>query len=739
MYEQVIRANPDKERRWRVIHTQVMRGPQVAQRMARLGLIAEVQPYHAIDDIRWMEDRIGSQRARWAYAFRTLRDAGVMLSFGSDWPGTNASWYPAEPLKGIYAAVTRQTLDGTPEGGWFPEERIDVGTALRAYTVNNAWVAGEEKLKGRLAPGLLADVVIIDRDPFTVPPTQIKDLKVLRTIVGGRTVYDAPPPAVESANGMVVCASDIACDVGAAVLARGGNAVDAAVATAFAMAVTYPAAGNIGGGGFMLVRRAGGDDVRAFDFRERAPMLSTPTMYLDSLGNIDRALTATGYLAPGVPGTVRGLALAHRKHGTLPWADVVMPAVELARGFVLSDALARSLSREVTRNMLPYTTSVRAYGKPGGGDWVAGDTIRLTDLARTLEAIATGGPDAFYTGWIADSIAADMTRNGGLITRRDLAQYEAKEREPVRGTYRGYSVHSMPPPSSGGIALVEMLNILERFDLRREGRYAPRTLHLMTEAMRRAFHDRALHVGDPDFVRVPVDRLTSKSYAAQLAREIDTTRATRSVDMTPGLVTMADTESEETTHISVVDRDGMAVSLTYTLEGGYGSHVVASGTGILLNNEMGDFNKKPGYTSATGDIGTPPNVIAPGKRMLSSMTPTIVTRDDDLVLVTGSPGGRTIINTVMNVVLNVLEYDMDVRGAVHAPRQHHQWLPDRVSFEAASIPDSTVAALVRMGHEVRVGGGQGDAHSITWDPVRKVFRAANDLRSSDSRVSVPNQ
>jgi gamma-glutamyltranspeptidase/glutathione hydrolase len=331
-----------------------------------------------------------------------------------------------------------------------------------------------------------------------------------------------------------------------------------------------------------------------------------------------------------------------------------------------------------------------------------------------------------------------MLRNGGLITRRDLSDYEAKRRRPVRGTYRGYTIHSMPPPSSGGIALVEMLNILERFDPRSRDRYAPTTLHLMTEAMRRAFHDRALHLGDPDFVRVPADRLTSKSHAAALARSIDTTSATRSVEMTPGLVALADSESEETTHISVTDKDGMAVALTYTLEGGYGSHVVASGTGVLLNNEMGDFNKKPGYTSMTGDIGTPPNLIEPGKRMLSSMTPTIVTRGNELVLVTGSPGGRTIINTVLHVVFNVLEYDMDVRDAVVAPRHHHQWLPDAVTFESGAIPDSTVARLVQMGHEVRVRGGQGDAHTIFFDAKRKVFRGANDLRSADSRVSVPS-
>ncbi|HET9455249.1 MAG TPA: gamma-glutamyltransferase [Gemmatimonadaceae bacterium] len=543
------------------------------------------------------------------------------------------------------------------------------------------------------------------------------------------------PAAIESPKGMVLCSSDLACDAGARILAKGGNAVDAAVATAFAMAVTYPAAGNIGGGGFLVVHGPAGST--SFDFRERAPGRSTPTMYLDSTGNIDRRLTATGYLAPGVPGTVRGLALAHRRFGKLPWSQLVKPAADLARGFVLSDALARSLNREVSRAMQPYPASVAAYGKPGGGLWVAGDTIRLTDLARTLDAIAAGGANAFYTGWIADSIAADMARNGGLITKADLASYVARERATVKTTYRGYTVHGMAPPSSGGTANALMLNVLERWNLRSHDRWSPRTLHLTIEAMRLAFLDRARHLGDPDFGPVPVARLTSKQYAAQLSRRIDSTRATPSLSLDTGLVTIADTESEETTHISVVDRTGMAVSLTYTLEGGFGSHVVASGTGILLNNEMGDFNKKPGYTGLTGDIGTPANLIAPGKRMLSSMSPTIVTRNGRLVMVTGSPGGRTIINTVNNILLNVLEYDMDARAAVDAPRHHHQWLPDTVTFESSAIPDSTAQRLQAMGHGVRVRGGQGDAHTILFDAKRRVFIGANDFRSADSKVSVP--
>ena len=544
------------------------------------------------------------------------------------------------------------------------------------------------------------------------------------------------PAAVTSQTGMVLCSSNLACDAGAAILAKGGNAVDAAVATAFAMAVTYPSAGNLGGGGFMLVRAP--NQVTTSEFREPARLEATPTMYLDSTGNSNRRLTATGYLAPGVPGTPRGLEMAHRKYGKLPWRDVVAPAATLARGFPLSEALARSLNRELERNMNAYSASLAAYGKPGGGPWVAGDTIRLGDLARTLDAIAARGADAFYNGWIADSIAADMARNGGLISKADLAEYAAKERRPVQGRFRGYDVYSMPPPSSGGIALIDMLNIMEIANARAHPRYSPWTLHYSIEAMRLAFLDRARHLGDPDFVRVPVADLTSKRHASTQWQQINPTRAAQSVDLAPELVAAATAgESEETTHISVVDANGMAVSLTYTLEGGFGSHVVARGTGVLLNNEMGDFNKKPGFTSLTGDIGTPANVIAPGKRMLSSMTPTIVTRDGALVLVTGSPGGRTIINTVFNVVLNVLEYDMDVRAAVDAPRYHHQWLPDTVTFEAGALPDSTVERLTSMGHGVRMRGGQGDAHTIRYDAGTKTASGANDVRSADSKVSVP--
>ncbi len=541
---------------------------------------------------------------------------------------------------------------------------------------------------------------------------------------------------IASKDGMVITTSAPASDVGAAILRKGGNAVDAAVATAFALAVTHPSAGNIGGGGFMVIRQADGTAI-TIDYRERAPFASTQTMYLDSAGNIVRQRTATGYLAPGVPGTVRGLAAAHKRFAKLSWKDDLMPAVELAeRGFVLSPALARSLDREVAGAMKPYPTSVAAYGKPGGGEWKAGDTLVLRDLGRTLRAIAIHGPNAFYTGWIADSIASTMKRNGGLITKRDLAAYEAKIRLPIRGTYRGYELITMPPPTSGGVTMIEMLNILEQFDLSKYGPLSADALHYEIEAMRRGYLDRARYLGDPDFVKMPLDKLTSKSYAATLASSIDPNRASSSVELGKDIVTqIASNEEDETTQFSIVDKAGDAVSNTFTLEGGFGSHVVVGGAGFLLNNEMGDFNKKPGDTNLTGDIGTTPNLIAPGKRMLSSMSPTIITKNGKLFMVTGSPGGRTIINTVMEIVLNVIDFKMDVREAVDEPRFHHQWLPDVVTFERNALPDSTTQRLQAMGYTLHFAGEQGDGHTIVLR--NGVAFGANDHRSPDSKASAP--
>ena len=494
----------------------------------------------------------------------------------------------------------------------------------------------------------------------------------------------------------------------------------------------------------MIVRTPAGD-VTSFEYREKAPLKSTKTMYLGADGKIERGLTNAGYLAPGVPGTVRGLELAHKKFGKLPWKDVVSPAVALADGFTISADLARSLNREVLGPMSVFPASIAAFAKPGSGDWSAGDRLVQADLSRTLRAIADDGADVFYNGWIADRIAEDMKANGGIITKDDLARYKAKERVPVRGTYKGYDIVSMPPPSSGGVVLLEMLNIVEPLNLKAKGLLTAPALHLQIEAMRRAYLDRARHLGDPDFVDVPVARLTSKNYARTVAATINAEKASSSVELGKDIVTVPAAESNETTHFSVLDRNGLAVTSTYTLEGSYGSHVVVKGTGFLLNNEMGDFNRKPGETNLTGDIGTPPNLIAPRKTMLSSMTPTMVIKDGRLVLLTGSPGGRTIINTVFTIVLGVAEYGLNGRQAVDLARMHHQWLPDRVTLEDKAVPEEVLATLRAMGHEVRTLSRQGDsrtlprqgdAHSI-WVAPDGMAYGIEDRRTPDSKASIP--
>jgi len=422
--------------------------------------------------------------------------------------------------------------------------------------------------------------------------------------------------------------------------------------------------------------------------------------------------------------------------GHLPWKDLVMPAVLLAEdGFVMSDGLARGLNSQLAGAMGKFPASVEAYGKPGGGTWAAGDRLVLKDLGKTLRAIATDGPDAFYKGWIADRIAEDMAANGGIISKDDLAAYEAKERAPVKGTFRGYEIAAMPPPSSGGVAMIEMLNILESFDLKAKGFDSADARHLEIEAMRRAYLDRARHLGDPDFVQMPLTKLLSKDYARTLSGTIDPAKASSSAELGKDIITMPPQEPDETTHFSVIDRSGMAVSNTYTLEGGYGSRVVVKGAGFLLNNEMGDFNKNPGATLPDGTIGTPANLIDPGKRMLSSMTPSIVSKDGKVVLITGSPGGRTIINTVFTVVLAVTEFGMNARDAVDATRLHHQWLPDSVTIERGPASDALAGKLRALGHTVTIGGAQGDANSILVDAGGTAW-GANDKRNADGKVSV---
>ena len=469
-------------------------------------------------------------------------------------------------------------------------------------------------------------------------------------------VWGASQP-IRAAQGMVISASGFASQIGAAVLADGGNAVDSAVATAFALAVTHPTAGNIGGGGFLVYRSADGE-ATAYDFREAAPAAATAEMFLTD-GKYDRVKHHEGYGAVGVPGTVAGLYLAWQQHGSLKWARLVAPAIDLARkGFPVSVDLARSLSEEL-ESMQPYPASVAQFSRKGV-PYKAGEILKQPDLARTLKRIARQGPAGFYEGETAKLIADDMQAHGGLITRDDLKAYQAKQRTPLRGSYRGYEIISMPPPSSGGVGIIEMLNILEGYDLKSMGFGSAQSLHLVAESMRRAFADRAQNLGDPDFnPAMPVTRLISKEHGSELRQGIDPAHA--SVSSPTSFAWRA--ESDETTHVSVVDAKRNAVALTYTLEWGYGSGIVVPGTGFILNNEMGDFNAGPGLTNDDGLIGTEPNLAQPGKRMLSSMTPTILAKDGKLFMVTGSPGGRTIINTVLQTIVNVVDFRNECAGS----------------------------------------------------------------------------
>jgi gamma-glutamyltranspeptidase/glutathione hydrolase len=520
---------------------------------------------------------------------------------------------------------------------------------------------------------------------------------------------DAGNAPSRARKGMVVSQSDIASEVGWKVMREGGNSIDGAVATAFALAVTHPTAGNIGGGGFIVYRAADGT-ATTFDFREMAPAGANPTMWMKD-GKYDFNLHHNSHRSVGVPGTVAGLHLAWQKLGSKPWKDLVLPAVALARdGFEVSDGLARSLARMLVEpdDFKKYPASLAQFSK-NGTPYEAGEILKQPDLARSLQRIADRGPAGFYEGETAELIEKEMKANGGLISRDDLKKYQAKERVPVKGTYRGYEVIGMPPPSSGGIAVIHMLNLLEGFDLKANGYGSAQNVHLVAESMRRAFADRAQHLGDPDFnTAIPVAQLLSKDYATQVRKTINPNKASVSSPTTFSWPT----ESAETTHLSVVDEKRNAVSMTYTLEYGYGSRIVVPGAGFLLNNEMGDFNSAPEMTDERGNIGTRPNLAVPGKRMLSSMSPTILAKDGKLFMVTGSPGGRTIINTVLLTILNVVDFGMNAQEAVDAGRLHHQWLPDRITYERFGFSADTIARLKAMGHTVTEQGGQGVAEVI---------------------------
>ncbi len=539
---------------------------------------------------------------------------------------------------------------------------------------------------------------------------------------------------VPARDGMTVSSHYLGSQAGDMILQKGGNAVDAAVATAFALAVTLPSAGNIGGGGFLVYHGADGT-VTSFNFREKAPLAATATMFLDPDGKIRDNSNHEGPLSVGVPGTVAGLYLAHQRLGKLPWADLLEPAIDLAENGFPSTWAMQGFLRMISRSNDPlYAATRQAFLKNGRIPYAPGETWKQPDLAESLKRIRDHGHDGFYKGETARLLADFMRKHGGMITEEDLAAYQADEQQPIHGTYRGYDIYAMSPPSSGGVAMVEMLNILEGFDLKEMGHNSAMYLHVLTEAMRRAYADRAEHLGDPRFnPDMPIDLLTSKAYAADLRATIDLFKASESDSAAFSSAYMT-YESEETTHFSVVDAQGNAVSLTYTLEYGYGSRIVADGTGFLLNNEMGDFNPIPGYTDTRGYIGTLPNLVAPQKRMLSSMTPAIVAKDGKPILVVGSPGGRTIINTVMQVILNVIDHGMNVAEAIEAPRIHHQWLPNVTSFEALGISPDTKRLYEMMGHRVRFRGTQGRAMGIFLNHTANLIYGAADSRSYDGRA-----
>lgn len=517
--------------------------------------------------------------------------------------------------------------------------------------------------------------------------------------------------AVAAEHGMVVAQERISAQIGADILRRGGNAVDAAVATGFAMAVTYPRAGNIGGGGFMVIHSADRNEDITIDYRETAPAATTPQVFLDADGKPDTAKSRDSALGVGVPGTVAGLALAFEKYGSghFTLAQLLAPAIALARdGFVVGDDMADTLPGWHWR-LARWPSSAKIFSRPDGTPISEGDRLVQGDLAETLSAVAAQGPRGFYEGPVAEKLAKAVVDAGGIMTPADLKAYQAVIRAPVRGSYRGYDIVSMPLPSSGGVVLVETLNILEGFQLADLKQGSPASLHLLIEAMKRAYADRARYLGDPAFTNAPIETLIAKDYAAKLRASISTERATPSKELASAVPSPR--EGNNTTHFSVVDSRGNAASNTYTLNFSYGVGLVADGTGVLLNNELDDFTAAVGASNAYGLVGFEANLPGPGKRPLSSMSPTIVLKDGKPVLVTGSPGGSRIISSVLQVIVNVLDYKMDVAAAVAAPRLHHQWLPDEVRVERG-FPDDVLLELKAMGHLVVEPMGQTSANSI---------------------------
>lgn len=536
-------------------------------------------------------------------------------------------------------------------------------------------------------------------------------------------------------NGMVASSSKIASEVGVDILKKGGNAIDATVATAFALAVTHPSAGNIGGGGFLVYMEATGN-ATTLDFREKAPLAASPTMFLDTNGSLPKdknlygkesTVNHIGARSVGVPGTVAGLYLAHEKYGTLPWADLVQPAIDIAtKGFPLTYSLFEDATFFDTNSPILFLKNY--FRKDNGQLTQFGELWKQPELAQTLSEIRDNGKDGFYQGRVAKEIVEFMKINGGIITLEDLKQYTAVERKPIKGTFKGYDIYSMPPPSSGGVALVEMMNLMELADLDTIEFNSTAYVHLVAEVMRRAFADRAEYMGDTDFNEdMPLDKLTSKAFAKKRFELINMDRASVSDSTKFGQLY----DGSSTTHFSISDAQGNAVSMTYTLEHSYGSGTGSDTLGFIFNNEMGDFNPIPGVTTTSGLIGTDPNLIQPEKRMLSSMTPAIAAKDGKPYLIIGSPGGRTIINTVFQTVLNVLAYDMQVDRAIEAMKIHHQWLPDSIEYEKGLLSPDTVKNLEAMGHVLKPTGSLGVLMGIQIDAKNNIIIGASDSSSAD--------
>ena len=539
--------------------------------------------------------------------------------------------------------------------------------------------------------------------------------------------YNSYSQLTKKKNGMVVSDSKLASEIGVKILKSGGNAVDASIASAFALAVTYPAAGNIGGGGFVVYFNAEKESVTTIDFREKAPLKSYEKMYIDETGQFQTKKSSYGIRSIGVPGTVDGLYHFHKKYGKLPWKVLIQPSIDLSKdGFKMTNGLFNSIKNQNFHQSKKY---LKTYFNNKNGNLVKPGELWIQEsLSKTLTAIRDNGRDGFYKGWVADEIVNFMKKNNGLIDHNDLIKYKSTERIPVRGNYRGFEVFSMPPPSSGGITLISMLNILENEDFKKIKLNSTMFIHLLVETMKIGFYNRAKYLGDPDFnPNIPIDSLLSKKYSKIMFKSINKKKASKS---DPNVLNK-NSESDQTTHISVIDKNGSSVSLTYTLEESFGSGIGTNKLGFLFNNEMGDFNPVPGLTDKFGLIGTKPNTIAPGKRMLSSMTPTIVTKNMKPYLIIGSPGGRTIINTVLQSIINIIDYNMNLDEAIEASKFHHQWLPDKIVFEKSKFSSETLNDLSKMGHDFNFTTRLGNLMGIIYDEKENIFKGATDSASSD--------